>query len=115
MALAKFVVDVPQSSSSTKARSPVVVEIDDGDEGLRRFGRDANGLVDTGKSFHEALAGLQPIARGVLDALREVAPQELQVEMGLKLSAQSGVILAKAGGEAHLCVKMIWKNGQPAQ
>lgn len=38
----------------------------------------------------------------------EVRPDEVQVEFGVKLSAQAGAVIAKTGVEGHLKIKLTW-------
>lgn len=64
------------------------------------------------KSFKEATQSIRPIANSILGSLQtiEVAPDEINVEFGIKLEGQAGVILAAASTEANLVVKLTWKK-----
>jgi hypothetical protein len=95
------------------AQDHVVVEVSDDDVGLTRVARTSDGLVAAGKTLEAALSTLRPVAAAVIEQLRGVSPDEAQVEMGFKLSAQAGAILTKVGGEAHLVVTLVWKNKLP--
>jgi hypothetical protein len=89
----------------------VVVEVDALDP--RRFERVARGdggLVRVAETFEGSLAGIKRVAAAVAKTLDDVRPDEAEVELGFKISAESGVILAKAGGEAHIVVKLTWKR-----
>jgi hypothetical protein len=89
-----------------------VVEVDEPDpDRLRRVARLEDGLLRASQSLDAALANIRPVAFAVARVLKEVAPDEAEVEMAFKISAESGVILAKVAGEAHLKVKMAWKRG----
>jgi hypothetical protein len=88
----------------------VVVEVDDADAGLTRIARAEDGLIPAGRTFEAALATIEPVAAAVAKQVRELSPDEAHIEMGFKLSAQSGAILAKAGGDAHIVVKLCWKR-----
>jgi hypothetical protein len=46
-----------------------------------------------------------------LDTLAEHRPNEVEVEFGLKLDAEAGALIAKAGIEASVNVKLTWKGG----
>jgi Trypsin-co-occurring domain 1 len=41
-----------------------------------------------------------------------LAPDEVTVEFGLVLGAESGVVVAKGHGEVHFTVTLAWKGGQ---
>ncbi|WP_406167900.1 CU044_2847 family protein [Streptomyces sp. NBC_00996] len=40
----------------------------------------------------------------------DVAPKRLELEFGVKLSGETGAVLAKAAGEAHLVVRAVWEH-----
>jgi len=65
-----------------------------------------------GETFEAALAKVRPIARAVIDTMREVAEgvTEVDVEFGLKLNAEAGVLLASGGVEANFKVGLKWKR-----
>jgi hypothetical protein len=58
------------------------------------------------------------LARGrqaVESALREfrdmdVAPDSIEIEVGLKLSVEAGVVLAKSTSDCHFLVKLAWRS-----
>jgi hypothetical protein len=62
------------------------------------------------KAFDTALVGIRPIVdsvtRQVVEAVTEA--QEIEVELGFKLTADAGVILARAGAESHCRVSIKW-------
>ena len=61
------------------------------------------------------LAGLGPTTRVILDQLAALAdaPQEIEVEFGVKLSADARIIIASAGGEATFRIAMRWSRPAP--
>ena len=63
-------------------------------------------------TFEEALAKVRPAAETVLRQLREMhqSPDEIQVEFGLKLSAEAGAIIAASGMEANYKITLTWKR-----
>ena len=52
--------------------------------------------------------------RGIMTQIREAAerPDEVEVEFGVKLSADSNVIIARAGGEANFRIALKWVEGK---
>lgn len=89
----------------------IVVEMDDEQAGVVPAGlRPGEVAKQATESFEEALRRVRPIATTVFDSLRPLAPSELTVELGLKLSADFGAILAKASGEANIKVVMKWSE-----
>ena len=61
-------------------------------------------------SFEKATAKLRPIGRAVLDQVKDLGPCETKVELGIKFSAEAGIILAKASGEGTCKVTLTWKK-----
>jgi hypothetical protein len=61
-------------------------------------------------SLEDVLARLGPVVKGVVGQLRATAdwPDEVQVEFAVKLSADSNVIVARAGGEANFRIALKW-------
>lgn len=94
----------------------VIVEVPDGPgpaggEVTRGF-RPANLTVEAGETFEGAFSRIQPVAAAVVAKLREVAdaPDEIEVEFGVQLSADVGAIVAKVSGEANFKVVLRWTS-----
>jgi Trypsin-co-occurring domain 1 len=91
----------------------VIVEMDD--EQLAGF---APAAVSPGEiaaraseSFESTIDKLIPTVRAISDRMKQLAPDELEVSLGVKLTAEAGVIVAKAAGEANFTVTLSWKGG----
>lgn len=67
-------------------------------------------IEDATASFGEAVDSVIDHAKQVLDSLKELQPDGAEIEFGIKLMAEAGV-LAKIGGEANFNVKLIWEPG----
>ena len=68
------------------------------------------------QSLHKALDPIRPITQSVLDKLRDMpqAPDRLSVEFGVKLSAETGVIIARGTTEANFTVRVEWDRSERA-
>jgi hypothetical protein len=64
-------------------------------------------------TLEEALAGVKPSLIKVMEVLRELAPEQMAVEFGLKLGGETGMIIAKGTAEVNFKVTMSWKPGKP--
>jgi hypothetical protein len=62
-------------------------------------------------SLEEALAKLKPSLQKIAHLLKELSPEETEVEFGLKLGGETGVIVAKGTAEVNFTVRMTWKAG----
>ena len=71
-------------------------------------------VVKATKSLESALAPISKLVRAAVDAVKDadIGPDGIEVELGLKLSADANVIVSKAGGEAALTIKAIWEKGK---
>jgi|SRR5665213_3871968 len=99
----------------TKDGGTVVVEVQrDSDvprEGVSRASRAGEVIIKAQHTFEEAMGKLKLITSSVFEAVHELNnPDELAVEFGVKLTGETGVILASASAEAHLVIKLSWKR-----
>ena len=64
------------------------------------------------QTFEAALEKVKPVASAVISKLRSLhdAPDEIEVEFGLKMNAEAGAIVAAAGVEANYKVTLKWKR-----
>lgn len=61
-------------------------------------------------TFEAAMDKIKPSASAIIKKLRSISdpPNEMTVVFGLKLSAESGVVVAAAGIEANYTVTLKW-------
>jgi hypothetical protein len=97
----------------TEGGGAVLVEVDPLSSGpVTRGGRGANAVVEATESLEQLVGRLGPAMRGIVSQLRTAAdwPEEVEVEFGVKLSADSNVIIARAGGEANFRIALKWSR-----
>jgi hypothetical protein len=105
----KRLVEFPSDSGDL-----ILVEVEDSElaDGATRRGLSSSSVVERAQtSFEDALEKAQPMASGLVSKLRGIAdsPDEVQVEFGLSLSAQAGVVLmAGANAGANYKVTLKW-------
>jgi hypothetical protein len=94
----------------TEAGDSVLVEVDEPRGPVTRGGRAEGVVVEAAESLEHVLGRLGPVVRGIVAQLRAAAdwPDEVEVEFGVKLSADSNVIIARAGGEANFRIALRW-------
>lgn len=93
----------------------VLVQVDDGAPGdvTRGWGDRDNRVVEQAQqSFEQAVARVQPAIQGLLGQLRSVAeaPEQIEVEFGLQLSAEVGAFVAGASTTGNFKVSMTWRR-----
>ncbi|GAA3990802.1 CU044_2847 family protein [Streptomyces plumbiresistens] len=72
-----------------------------------------DGTVQAARTFEGALEGVRAAASSALRVFREgsLRPDGIEIEFGVKLSAETGAIIAKGTAEGHLVVKLSWSPG----
>lgn len=61
-------------------------------------------------TLEQALAKLKPSLQKIMHTLKELSPDETEVEFGLKIGGETGVIIAKGTAEVNFTIRMSWKN-----
>jgi len=94
----------------------VLVEIDEAANGpvMRGLAKDRSTVAEqTGKTFEQATAAVVPAARSLIGRLRDVddPADEISIEFGVQLSAQTGAFIASAAVGANFKVSMTWRGG----
>lgn len=62
-------------------------------------------------TLEEALGKLRPSLHKIVHLLKEMAPDGTEVEFGLKIGGETGVIVAKGTAEVNFTIRMSWKSG----
>jgi hypothetical protein len=94
----------------------VVIEVDEPPLGapvMRGLGGDRSTLVEKAdKTFEDATAAVTPAARSLIARLRSMddAPDEVGIEFGVQLSAQTGAFIAAAAATANFKVSITWRR-----
>ena len=99
---------------TTGAGGSVLVEAVDVGGGAVTRGRGGAGEVITRaeESLGAVLGRIGPVMDGIVDALRTRSdwPDEVEVEFAVKISTDSNVIIARAGGEANFRIRLKWSK-----
>jgi hypothetical protein len=59
-------------------------------------------------SLSEALDQVRPVLARVVGATRDLGPDEVEIQFGLKMGGETGVIIAKGTAEVNFAVRMVW-------
>lgn len=75
----------------------------------------ADGFVWAQQTFAQAMDEARRAADVAFAQFRKMAqrPDEIEVKLGIRLSASAGVVLAKTTTDANVTVKLVWRNGPP--
>jgi len=65
------------------------------------------------KEFEKALDGVKPAADLILQKLQNFTskPDNIEIDFGIKMSAEAGAIIATTAVEANFTVKLSWGKG----
>jgi hypothetical protein len=105
----------PLAQFPLKDGGSLFVEVDGAERSPGRVMRGsaaAEAIDKASDTFESALENVRSAAEGILEQLRSLAqpPDEVAVEFGVKMSAETGAIIAKASGEANFKINLTWKK-----
>ncbi|NUP19125.1 MAG: hypothetical protein HOZ81_24135 [Streptomyces sp.] len=94
----------------TDGGARVVVEGVDDEHGARLVSRGGDGPARAARTFESALDGVRAAADSALRVFRDgsLKPDTVELEFGVKLTAEAGAVIAKGTTEGHLVVKLSW-------
>lgn len=68
-----------------------------------------DGLVGRARiSVQDALDQVRPTLARVARTVRELGPDEAEIEFGLKMGGETGIIVAKGTAEVNFAVRLVW-------
>ncbi|MCX4974758.1 CU044_2847 family protein [Streptomyces sp. NBC_00620] len=90
----------------------VLVEGIEDESGSRLVSRN-DGTVQAARTFEGSLEGVRAAAESALRVFRDgsLRPDSVEIEFGVKLTAEAGALIAKSAVEGHLLVKLSWSPG----
>ncbi len=98
----------------TRDGAVVAVEASSEEAGSHLVARGDDGAVQATRTFEGALDGVRAAAESALRVFRDgtLRPDAVEIEFGVKLSAEAGALIAKSAVEGHLMVKLSWSPGR---
>lgn len=109
----KRLIEIPLEDGSS-----MIIEVDDPEaarasEATKRGLRDLTASIErVENTFETALDKIKPAAAAILAKLREMrqAPDQIDIEFGIKLGAKAVAFIASADTDAHFVVNLSWKR-----
>ncbi|MGW3197057.1 CU044_2847 family protein [Streptomyces sp. NPDC001118] len=68
-------------------------------------------IHDLPTNLQAALGSVTETARAALEQLRSAGPTEVEVEFGVDLSCQAGVVITRGEAACHLKIRATWRRG----
>jgi len=93
----------------------VLVEAPEVADGPVKAGRIGDAIREMPVTLQVALRPVTDMARAVLDQLRQVGPDEVEVEFGVDLATQAGAVIARSEAGFHLKVRVLWERNDSDQ
>lgn len=88
-----------------------VFEVDqEAESGLELASSKGGGAAQARLSFEEAIYGIRPSLTKLTELISALAPTEAEIEFGLKVGGETGIIIAKGTTEANFALKLVWKR-----
>ena len=83
-------------------------------EGFIPIASTYGGIHQAQKSFEDSVAALKPLADAVIGKLKSAAipPDEIKIDLEVKLTGKGSLILAATEGSASFKVGMIWRKNK---
>lgn len=84
-------------------------------EGVRRAGRGADQLPIIQETYEQGLESVRHLAEHTVKKIRDLSrrPDRVTLELGIKVSAQAGLFVASASGDANITLTLEWANEPP--
>ncbi|MEV5934731.1 CU044_2847 family protein [Streptomyces sp. NPDC093250] len=97
---------------TTESGAAVVVEGVEDESGARLVSR-GGAPAQAARTFEGSLEGVRAAAESALRVFRDgsLRPDAVELEFGVKLTAEAGAVIAKGAAEGHLVVKLSWAPG----
>ncbi|MEU7578922.1 CU044_2847 family protein [Streptomyces sp. NPDC041068] len=92
----------------------VVADVDEG-SGSRLVSRGDEPAL-AARTFEASLDGARAAAESALRVFREgsLRPDSVEIEFGVRMSAEAGAVIVKGQAEGHLVVRLSWSPGGSA-
>lgn len=91
--------------------STVLIELVEASDGVVKASRDGLKVVETGRKFKEAFAGIRSTIKDLVAEMNALKVAEGEVKFGLKALAEANVLaVGKMGGEVNYEVTLKWKT-----
>ncbi|MGW3181598.1 CU044_2847 family protein [Kitasatospora sp. NPDC001119] len=97
---------------SLEGGGSILVEAAEVAAGPVKAGRVGDAVRELPASLGAALEPVTGLARTVLRRLRDAGPTEVEVEFGVDLATEAGVVITKTAANCHLTVRVVWRKGE---
>jgi len=65
-------------------------------------------------TLEEALGKLKPSLQKITHLFKDLSPDEAEIEFGLKIGGETGIVITKGTAEVNFTVRLSWKSEKEA-
>jgi hypothetical protein len=90
-----------------------VVELSEGQgSGVVRASRGEGLVASSVDTFEAGLARMRHVVEALLERLTDLprSPDHIRAEFGIKVTAEAGLVVSKASGDAHFTLELEWNR-----
>jgi Trypsin-co-occurring domain 1 len=86
----------------------------DNDAGVVRAGRGKDVIQSSAETFEDSLAKVGRIAEMIVQRFASVekGPDRVRAEFGVKLAAETGMVVVKGSADAHFVLELEWSRSE---
>lgn len=78
--------------------------------GLRPLQPPRAEVITAAHSLEATLGAVRPAVEAVIRLMRQLAPSGWEVTFGIKMSAETGALIARGGMEGNFQIRMTWQS-----
>ncbi|GAA3817962.1 CU044_2847 family protein [Streptomyces chiangmaiensis] len=103
---------VPLDASADGDGIQVLLEADPSTSGIVRAARPGDVVATAAHSLDESFDHVRAAAESLVGRLTRlpVRPKTIELELGVKISAEAGAIIAKTSGEGNFRLRLVWER-----
>ncbi|MER6031919.1 CU044_2847 family protein [Streptomyces sp. NPDC001851] len=113
---------VPLSDAADDAEpASVLVEVETATSGIVRAARPGEVAATAVRSLSETFDQVRAAAEAALGRVTALTtrPKKVELELGVKFSAEAGAVIARTAAEGNVVLRLVWENpgtepGRPA-
>ncbi|TMU90065.1 CU044_2847 family protein [Streptomyces sp. DASNCL29] len=100
------------SSEDSDGAGAVVMEVEHTSSGIVRAARPGEVAGTAARTLSESFDQVRAAAAALLDRLTTLPspPSTVEVELGVKINAEAGAVIAKTAAEGNFTVRLVWQR-----
>jgi hypothetical protein len=110
----KQLVEFPLESGGS-----VIVQVDEDNPaiGLERAANAGEIVARAGQTLESALSGIRPAIDSIFSRFKDLvdSPDQIELEFGIKLNTQVGLLITSGSSEANMVVRLQWNSSTPKE